>query len=93
MPKQPTYLASGVGCNMLCTTLSASARPDYPDDGNQGEEPEQHRVGARLNATAPASAGSRDIPSARLIAVTSFWHPCASPTAVPSSTRMNGRAT
>jgi len=27
-----------------------------------------------LNATAPAFAGSRDIPSARLIAAASLWH-------------------
>jgi hypothetical protein len=37
---------------------------------------------ARLNATAPALAGSRDIPSARLIAAASLWHSCASPGAV-----------
>ena len=48
---------------------------------------------ARLNATAPALAGSFDIPSARLIAAASLWHSCASPGAVPSSVRMNGRAT
>jgi len=48
---------------------------------------------ARLNATAPALAGSRDIPSARLIAATSLWYSCASPGAVPSSVRTNGRAT
>jgi hypothetical protein len=45
---------------------------------------------ARLNATAPALAGSRDIPSARLIAATSLWHSCASLGAVPSSVRMKG---
>ena len=32
--------------------------------------------------------GSRDIPSARLIAEASLWHSCASPGAVPSSVRM-----
>jgi hypothetical protein len=31
---------------------------------------------ARLNATAPALAGSRDIPSARLIVAVSLWHSC-----------------
>jgi hypothetical protein len=41
----------------------------------------------------PALAGSRDIPSCRLIAAASLWHSCASPGAVPSSVRMNGRAT
>src|SRR6202045_4134379 len=44
---------------------------------------------ARLNATAPALAGLRDIPSARLIAAASLWHSCASTGAVPSSVRMN----
>ena len=36
----------------------------------------------------PALAGSRDIPSARLIAAASLWHSCASPGAVPSSVRL-----
>ncbi len=38
---------------------------------------------ARLNPTASALAGSRDIPSAGLIAAASLWHSCASPGAVP----------
>ena len=35
------------------------------------------RIACTLNATAPALAGSRDIPSARLIAAASLWHSCA----------------
>ena len=42
-----------------------------------------------LECDRPALAGSRDIPSARLIAAASPRHSCASPGAVPSSVRIN----
>src|SRR3954453_18793790 len=71
--------SSGTSPNFFSTTASENS----PTFGSP----------ARLNAMAPALAGSRDIPSARLIAVPSLWHSCASPGAALSSVRMNGRAT
>ena len=52
--------SSGTSPNFLSTTASENS----PTIGSP----------ARLNATTPALAGSRDIPSARLIAAASLWH-------------------
>src|SRR5258708_31743179 len=47
----------------------------------------------RLNASAPACSGWRDMASARLMAADSFGHSCAWPAATPSSVLMNGSTT
>ena len=68
MSIMPTRVAPATGVIKCEVELSGAIKPI----GSFGSP-------ARLNATAPALAGSRDIPSARLIAVPSLWHSCASP--------------
>ena len=74
-PGHSSLKSSGTSPNFFSTTTSENS----PTFGSP----------ARLNATAPALAGSREIASARLIAAASLWHSCASPGAAPSSVRMS----
>ena len=75
------------------SVISIRASPRSITTALQASKPVSYTHLDVYKRQAPAFAASRDIPSGRLIAALSLWRSCASPGAVPSSVRMNGRVT
>jgi hypothetical protein len=71
--------SSGTSPNLRISLASLNS----PDDGSP----------VRENAMAPAWPGLRESASARITAALALGHSAASPAAMPSSEKTNGRAT